>query len=243
MLPFFSSDWLNEACDKARSDDYRFVYMGPKGSWTPFHADVFGSFSWSVNIIGKKKWRLYPPGKPRGKNAKGYEYDPNCPGVRDQDYVEIVQEVGETLFVPSGWHHIVWNEEDSISINHNWFNAANVCYIWHQLERGLDLVKIEMVGIIDDEESDEYWEQCQKILYSNHGFDYGAFIDIILRVWGIRNKQCADSKGTILEGEGFNQTRVDYQVMKHLTEEHLLPNPDITIKYKEALRTYLSQIP
>lgn len=30
---FFSSDWLNEYWDALEVDDYRFVYMGPKGSW------------------------------------------------------------------------------------------------------------------------------------------------------------------------------------------------------------------
>lgn len=30
---FFSSDWLNEYWDTLEVDDYRFVYMGPKGSW------------------------------------------------------------------------------------------------------------------------------------------------------------------------------------------------------------------
>ncbi|PVD38030.1 hypothetical protein C0Q70_00637 [Pomacea canaliculata] len=39
---FFRSDWLNEFWDKRDDvdDDYRFVYMGPKGTWTPFHADL-----------------------------------------------------------------------------------------------------------------------------------------------------------------------------------------------------------
>lgn len=39
----FQSDWLNEVWDQRVDieDDYRFVYMGPKGTWTPFHADVF----------------------------------------------------------------------------------------------------------------------------------------------------------------------------------------------------------
>lgn len=30
---YFSSDWLNEYWDTLDVDDYRFVYMGPKGSW------------------------------------------------------------------------------------------------------------------------------------------------------------------------------------------------------------------
>ena len=41
----------------------RFVYIGPAGSWTPFHSDVFGSYSWSANIVGRKKWIFYPPGE------------------------------------------------------------------------------------------------------------------------------------------------------------------------------------
>lgn len=30
---YFASDWLNEYCTETNSDDYRFVYMGPKGTW------------------------------------------------------------------------------------------------------------------------------------------------------------------------------------------------------------------
>lgn len=30
---YFASDWLNEYCEANNSDDYRFVYMGPKGTW------------------------------------------------------------------------------------------------------------------------------------------------------------------------------------------------------------------
>eukprot|EP01043_Picozoa_sp_COSAG02_P031378 COSAG02_NODE_2045_length_10020_cov_2.699224_4_plen_1005_part_00 len=47
--------------DKGRLDDYRFVYLGPKGSWTPLHHDVLASYSWSVNLCGIKRWLLFPP--------------------------------------------------------------------------------------------------------------------------------------------------------------------------------------
>ena len=42
-------------------DGYRFVYMGPRGSSTAVHADVFRSFSWSINLAGRKKWRFLAP--------------------------------------------------------------------------------------------------------------------------------------------------------------------------------------
>jgi hypothetical protein len=62
----FSDDWINFFWDKTdERDDYRFVYMGPKGTWSGFHCDVFGSYSWSSNIIGRKLWFLYPPNQER----------------------------------------------------------------------------------------------------------------------------------------------------------------------------------
>lgn len=30
---YFAVDWLNELWTLDRKDDYRFVYIGPKGSW------------------------------------------------------------------------------------------------------------------------------------------------------------------------------------------------------------------
>lgn len=88
---------------------------------TPFHADVFRSYSWSANICGRKKWLLYPPGqedylKDRHGNLP---FDVTAPGLQDksvyprynqsQPPVEIVQEAGEIVFIPSGWHHQVYN--------------------------------------------------------------------------------------------------------------------------------------
>ncbi|CAL4067628.1 unnamed protein product, partial [Meganyctiphanes norvegica] len=62
---YFASDWLNEFWETRDDikDDYRFVYIGPKQSWTPFHADVFRSYSWSANVCGRKRWVFYPPGQ------------------------------------------------------------------------------------------------------------------------------------------------------------------------------------
>lgn len=46
-----------------------------------------------------------------------------------------VQDVGDVLFVPSGWHHMVTNEADTLSINHNWINAHNVHCSWALLRK------------------------------------------------------------------------------------------------------------
>nr|XP_031359996.1 2-oxoglutarate and iron-dependent oxygenase JMJD4 [Lonchura striata domestica] len=120
---YFSSDWLNEYWDAVAVDDFRFVYMGPKGSWTPFHADVFRSYSWSANICGRKRWLLYPAGQEEFlKDRHGnLPFDVTAPDLRDkriyprysqsQPPLEILQEAGEIVFIPSGWHHQVYNLE------------------------------------------------------------------------------------------------------------------------------------
>jgi hypothetical protein len=38
------------------------------------------------------------------------------------------------LFVPSGWHHSVCNEVDTLSINHNWINGHNLHHSWALLK-------------------------------------------------------------------------------------------------------------
>ncbi|XP_062349161.1 2-oxoglutarate and iron-dependent oxygenase JMJD4 isoform X2 [Cinclus cinclus] len=154
---YFSSDWLNEYWDAVAVDDFRFVYMGPKGSWTPFHADVFRSYSWSANVCGRKRWLLYPAGQEEFlKDRHGnLPFDVTAPDLRDkriyprysqsQPPLEIIQESGEIVFVPSGWHHQVYNLEDTISINHNWVNGCNVALMWCFLQDELAAVQREII--------------------------------------------------------------------------------------------------
>ncbi|KAF2979601.1 hypothetical protein EK904_003878 [Melospiza melodia maxima] len=168
---YFSSDWLNEYWDAVAVDDFRFVYMGPKGSWTPFHADVFRSYSWSANVCGRKKWLLYPAGQEEFlKDRHGnLPFDVTAPDLRDkriyprysqsQPPLEILQEAGEIVFIPSGWHHQVHNLEDTISINHNWVNGCNVAVMWSFLQDELAAVQREISQWKDP--MDDWHLQCQ----------------------------------------------------------------------------------
>ncbi|RMB90103.1 hypothetical protein DUI87_33500 [Hirundo rustica rustica] len=198
---YFSSDWLNEYWDAVAVDDFRFVYMGPKGSWTPFHADVFRSYSWSANVCGRKRWLLYPAGQEEFlKDCHGnLPFDVTAPELRDeriyprfsrsQAPLEILQEAGEIVFVPSGWHHQVHNLEDTISINHNWVNGCNVAVMWCFLQDELAAVQREISQWKDP--MDDWHLQCQLIMKSCTGIDYKEFYDFL--------KVVAENRVSILE--------------------------------------------
>ena len=177
---FFCSDWLNEYFDSEGNDDYRFVYIGVKNSWTPFHADVFQSYSWSANICGLKKWIFLQPGEEEKlKDATG-----NLPfdisNLLDKNekvkFYTVYQKTGEIIFVPSGWYHQVFNLEDTVSINHNWINASSIKYFWKHLTLSLELVKKE---INDCFSMSGFQEQCQLILLSLSGINYEGFLKML----------------------------------------------------------------
>ncbi|KNC29011.1 putative JmjC domain-containing protein 4 [Lucilia cuprina] len=194
---YFASDWLNEHLIATKSDDYRFVYMGPKDTWTPFHSDVFGSFSWSTNIMGIKKWLLLPP----GEELKLSDHLGNLPFCINEEMLEkkyvkyfiIMQMENESIFVPSGWHHQVWNITDTISVNHNWFNACNLQRIWYNLNNQMEKVVKE---IDDCRQMDNFIEHCQTMLRASFGLNYLDFLQLLECIANRRLRQFNNNTAT-----------------------------------------------
>ncbi|XP_068150734.1 LOW QUALITY PROTEIN: 2-oxoglutarate and iron-dependent oxygenase JMJD4 homolog [Drosophila tropicalis] len=177
---YFASDWLNEQLINEQRDDYRFVYMGPKDSWTSFHSDVFGSFSWSTNIVGHKKWLIMPPGEElKLSDSLGnlpFSIDEKMLNALEVRYFTINQTANEAVFVPSGWYHQVWNLTDTISVNHNWFNACNIEMVWTNLLANMHAVRKE---ISDCRQMDNFEAHCQTMLRASFGINYLDFIELL----------------------------------------------------------------
>ncbi|KAG0459928.1 hypothetical protein HPP92_023056 [Vanilla planifolia] len=180
---------MNQYKNEISCADYRFVYMGPKGTWTPLHADVFRSYSWSANVCGRKYWLFLSPSechKIFDRYGKNYVYDvygdiceKKFPEFNKAMWSECMQESNEIIFVPSGWYHQVHNLEDTISINHNWFNSHNLSWVWNLLLKDY----VEAKEYIEDirEICNEFERICQRNLAANTGMNLHDFFVFLTR--------------------------------------------------------------
>ncbi|KAF2573657.1 hypothetical protein F2Q70_00000529 [Brassica cretica] len=101
------------------------------------------------------------------------------PGFKETTWLECIQESGDTIFVPSGWHHQVYNLEDTISINHNWLNAYNLACVWDLLWKDYKDTEESIEDIRDI--SDDFEALCQRNLAANTGMNLNDFFIFMSR--------------------------------------------------------------
>lgn len=107
----FRDDWMNAYYSACTDDDFRFVYVGAAGTFTPLHRDVYTSYSWSTNVAGRKRWWLFPPEQTRllfrtgGEEHLEVAFDVRAvdsaafPLFNQASPIVVEQGPGETIFV------------------------------------------------------------------------------------------------------------------------------------------------
>jgi hypothetical protein len=183
-------DWLNGYCTSRGLSDYKFVYLGPAGSYSPLHMDVLCSISWSANLTGRKHWVLFPPSATPGlldTSERRLVEDVRCVDRQQfphfdaswEQRVELVQEPGQLVIVPSGWYHQVHNLEQTLSINHNIINAHalnNLRTFASQEHQRVCQSLQDIKNILSKEEFDT---QCAKVMKLSCGMDLSEIQDML----------------------------------------------------------------
>lgn len=136
-------------------------------------------------------------------------------------YFEIIQEQGDGIFVPSGWHHQVSNEIDTISINHNFVNASNIEIVWRSLQRNLNSVEHE---IEDFRDTPEFTSQCQLILKSVFGMDFESFIKFIIHIAQKRLNHVNKDKLVLFNTYYFQKNHITFDLKNILKIIKLIQN-------------------
>ncbi|KAL4420190.1 hypothetical protein ABPG77_011406 [Micractinium sp. CCAP 211/92] len=130
------------SCLGYKREDHRWLVVGPKRSGASWHVDPSATSAWNTLLSGRKRWALYPPGQvPPGVqvhiDADGQpsfqaptslqwylEMLPQLPP--GQRPLEVVQQAGETIFVPAGWWHCVLNLDLTVAVTQNFVSPANL---------------------------------------------------------------------------------------------------------------------
>lgn len=201
---------------------------------TPFHSDVFGSYSWSANIYGRKRWYIIPPNESEKLRDAlrnfPFSVTPELLEQKKVKYFDLIQEPGETLFIPSKWYHQVHNLDDAVSINHNWFNGSNALSILGNLLDHQDDVLSE---ISDCKDMENFEEHCQLMLKSSFGMNVDDFFEILEYIGNKRVRALQDQTNFKTFGNfivGKNLMIHDLNIILNILEK--LRANEVVIKFE-----------
>lgn len=207
---WFQDDWLNEFCQVGdlNQSDFKFLYLGPAGSCTRMHHDVYRSYSWSYNVYGTKLWIMFPEGKePRsieGNIVNNTELirewfvkaSQRSELVMDDELYDIilgglpadcpskpllsVQSPGDAIFVPSGWYHEVHNLEETLSLNTNWFNGHSLSRVNQFLLSEQAATQNALADCKETTNSHEEWDELvQRVMLLNAGMNRIKWFELL----------------------------------------------------------------
>ncbi len=130
--PYFLSN-LYRSLEGPLGDWYKqgfgWIFIGPAGTLSPLHLDLFGTHAWLAQFHGRKRFLLFP------KTDFPYVYDgrpdfinPDLkafPDLAKTRPVLAILEPGEVIYIPEGWAHHVVSLDPSISLTFNFVDASN----------------------------------------------------------------------------------------------------------------------
>ncbi|KAF9969552.1 hypothetical protein BGZ73_008056 [Actinomortierella ambigua] len=131
---YFQADYF-ALLPKDERPPHRWMLIGPQRTGAPWHTDPSGTSAWNTLLSGHKRWALYPPHMvPPGHDPESSKrlssvewylgvYPYLSPETRP---IEIVQHPGQTIYVPSGWWHMVLNLDDTVAVTQNYADETNL---------------------------------------------------------------------------------------------------------------------
>ena len=96
----------------------------------------------------------------------------------------------------------VTNLEDTISINHNWFNGGNVATVWSELGKARTAVQKELEDVRAGSTVGEWNATCESVLRASHGMNVADFSDLLYRIGRKRLEILSPNRASVAGGDG-----------------------------------------
>jgi len=123
---------------------FRWLFVGPKGSYSRLHLDPAGSAAWNACLQGRKRFVFFRPehmndlhidlSKPQQRAHEFPEYIhdtstlPHCAQ-------ELIVEAGDVIYAPPRWPHFVENLSNTVSLTENFVRCNSDQF--HHFEEAL----------------------------------------------------------------------------------------------------------
>ncbi|HDH0962400.1 TPA: cupin-like domain-containing protein [Staphylococcus aureus] len=92
------------------SELHEWLYLGSKGTGTPFHVDIKNSHAWNALIFGEKEWLFAEIGQ-------------DYLNIKDENKcLKYIQKANELLYIPPNLPHKVVNTQNSLCITGNFWD-------------------------------------------------------------------------------------------------------------------------
>jgi len=110
---------------------FRHMIIGGPRTGTNMHIDPKFTCAWNTVLCGHKRWICFPPSTDPVAIGAGVEYQKQTPvsywwldvyptlDLEALGAVEGIQGPGDTIFVPTGWHHAALNLDFTVAITQN----------------------------------------------------------------------------------------------------------------------------
>lgn len=120
---------------------FEWLFIGPAGSRTRLHVDVWGTDAWLAQIRGRKRFTLFHPAHRRFlERDDGPGGAPEWADLRAPDPqrfpefsratpIETVLEPGEIIYLPRKWPHAVDGLTETVSLTVNFMCPASKAYV------------------------------------------------------------------------------------------------------------------
>lgn len=169
--PFKESD-VYRHFDKFPEDygTLRWFCVGKKGTGTMPHMDPVMTDAWNSLVSGHKWWIIYPSELEASEpvecqsdcsidSPQPYDWYANV-GVNaartmyqnEQKPYHVLQRPGETIYVPYGRVHSVFNVDDTIAVTANFGSISNLPNVWHTIL----------------EENPKFWTKLYYTVFNKH---------------------------------------------------------------------------